>query len=244
MFEFIRFELDENSSGISFEENAYDFIKYVLFFSFCQKEVFRPKKTSIKFIINQLKGNLDLFLENDKNDKNDKDDKEKLKSSIQFDMSIKDLSKEELIKIINNISSNCLGTEKLKLNELKDNEKIDILIEVCKNHKQSQDKFQQISTYLKVINFLNKIKEEKEYSELNFKLCHDLYVSESNEKYLIIITNGSYLLINKTFEKYNEFYQEINNKKKYDKEIESNDFSFEYNSTEDKILSIITKKIQ
>ena len=240
LFEFIRFELDENSSGISFEENAYDFIKYVLFFSFCQKEVFRPKKTSIKFIINQLKGNLDLFLENDKNDK---DDKEKLKSSIQFDMSIKDLSKEELIKIINNISSNCLGTEKLKLNELKDNEKIDILIEVFNNyHKQSQDKFQQISTYLKVINFLNKIKEEKEYTELNFKLCHDLYISESNEKFLIIITNGSYLLINKTFEKYNEFYQEINNKKKYDKEIESNDFSFEYNSTEDKILSIITKK--
>ena len=49
-------------------------------------------------------------------------------------MSIKDLSKEELIKIINNISSNCLGTEKLKLNELKENEKIDILIEVCKNY--------------------------------------------------------------------------------------------------------------
>ena len=148
----------EMSNGNSYESNAIDFIKYVLFASSLEKDIIIPDQLKLEF-----------------NDKllNIADIKERksIKDSIKFDLVLKDLTKKELKEFLDILNNNIFLKEKLNLENYADNKKFDLLIEVAKNYFfQSQDKFFQLRSYtalIKILNFLDKHKALLDSEGLN-----------------------------------------------------------------------------
>lgn len=185
----LEFEKIEMSNGISYENNAIDFIKYALCYSFLKKEITIPGLVNMKFDDKLLEkagvANLKVT-----------------KDSVKFDLAIKDMSKEDMVKFFNRIKKNVFQKEKLDLDS-ESNHNFDLLIEVARNYfYQSQDKYAQINAYIlliKILNYLRDINEEDEnymeFKKLNEIICDKLKVNEKNEKILILITNGSYHLL-------------------------------------------------
>ena len=139
----------EMSNGNSYESNAIDFIKYVLFASSLEKDIIIPDQLKLEF-----------------NDKllNIADIKERksIKDSIKFDLVVKDLTKKELKEFLDILNNNIFLKEKLNLENYADNKKFDLLIEVAKNYFfQSQDKFFQLKSYTALIKILNFLDEHK-----------------------------------------------------------------------------------
>ena len=148
----------EISNGNSYESNAIDFIKYLLFASSLEKDIIIPDQLKLEF-----------------NDKllNIADIKERksIKDSIKFDLVVKDLTKKELKEFLDILNNNIFLKEKLNLENYADNKKFDLLIEVAKNYFfQSQDKFFQLRSYtalIKILNFLDKHKALLDSEALN-----------------------------------------------------------------------------
>ena len=134
--------------------------------------------------------------------------------------------------------------EKLNLDNEKENQNFDLLIEVVKDYfSLSQDKYSQITTYIALIKILNYLKDEKnriseELKNMNKDYCGKLKVNEDNEKIFILITNGSYNLLSQVI----KFSKVINFDEISKKEIvEDRDYSFDYKNNIDKTLSILIK---
>ena len=80
--------------------------------------------------------------------------------------------------------------------------------------------------------------ERLNYIKFNSNICRQLNISEENEKIFILLTNGSYHLLSQII----KFSQNNNYNTIKDKEIKQNEeFSFDYNNKEDKILSTMVK---
>jgi len=216
-------ETIEKSDGKSYEENSIDFIKYALLFSSLEKKVSNPEHLPLNFDDELLaKTNIN---------------KNNLQSSIKLDLVVNNLSKKELEEFITNLKNNIFLKEKLNLEKYSDEQNFDLLIEVAKNYfSQSQDKFQQLYSYIALIKVMNLMKCSND-DELKNKYkdnCNRLKVSENNEKIFILITDGSYHLLSQII-KFSE-------KNKYENieaqnDIEEKEYSFDYNDKVDKVLS-------
>ena len=164
-------------------------------------------------------------------------DKNNLKPSIKLDLVVNNLSKKELEELITNLKNNIFLKEKLNLEKYSDEQNFDLLIEVAKNYfSQSQDKFQQLYSYIALIKVMNLMKDSND-DELKKKYkdnCNRLKVSENNEKIFILITDGSYHLLSQII-KFSEKNKYENIKAQND--IEEKEYSFDYNDKVDKVLS-------
>ena len=118
-----------------------------------------------------------------------------------------------------------------------DEQNFDLLIGVAKNYfSQSQDKFQQLYSYIALIKVMNLMKDSND-DEMKKKYkdnCNRLKVSENNEKIFILITDGSYYLLSQII-KFSEKNKYENIKAQND--IEEKEYSFDYNDKVDKVLS-------
>ena len=216
-------ETIEKSDGKSYEENSIDFIKYALLFSSLEKKVSNPEHLPLNF--------------NDELLKKPEIDKNNLQPSIKLDLVVNNLSKKELEELITNLKNNIFLKEKLNLEKYANEQNFDLLIEVAKNYfSQSQDKFQQLYSYIALIKVMNLMKDSND-DELKKKYkdnCNRLKVSENNEKIFILITDGSYHLLSQII-KFSEKNKYENIKAQND--IEEKEYSFDYNDKVDKVLS-------
>ena len=216
-------EAMEKSDGKSYEENSIDFIKYALLFSSLEKKVANPEQLPLNF-------NDELLIKA-------KIDKNNLKPFIKLDLVVNNLSKKELEELITNLKNNIFLKEKLNLEKYANEQNFDLLIEVAKNYfSQSQDKFQQLYSYIALIKVMNLMKDSND-DDLKKKYkdnCNRLKVSENNEKIFILITDGSYHLLSQII-KFSEKNKYENIKAQND--IEEKEYSFDYNDKVDKVLS-------
>ena len=215
----------EKSKGNSYKENAIDFIKYALFFSALEKQI-------------TLLDELILNFENELLQKGDINP-DYLKDSIQLDLVVKNLSKKELEKFLDNLKNNIFLKEKLNLGKFEDTQNFDLLIDVEKNYfSQSQDKYSQLYSYIALIKIMNLIKNQNENDQKikdNYiNICNKLKVSENNEKIFVLITDGSYHLLSQIiqFSKKNK-YEDI----KAHNVIQEKESSFDYKEEVDNVLS-------
>ena len=216
-------ETIEKSDGKSYEENSINFIKYVLLFSSLEKKVSNPEHLPLNF--------------NDELLKKAEIDKNNLQPSIKLDLVVNNLSKKELEELITNLKNNIFLKEKLNLEKYANEQNFDLLIEVAKNYfSQSQDKFQQLYSYIALIKVMNLMKDsnDEELKKEYKNICDKLKVSENNEKIFILITDGSYHLLSQII-KFSEKNKYENIKAQND--IEEKEYSFDYNDKVDKVLS-------
>jgi len=142
-------ETIEKSDGKSYEENSIDFIKYALLFSSLEKKVSNPEHLPLNF--------------NDELLKKAEIDKNNLQPSIKLDLVVNNLSKKELEELITNLKNNIFLKGKLNLEKYSDEKNFDLLIEVAKNYfSQSQDKFQQLYSYIALIKVMNLMKDSND----------------------------------------------------------------------------------
>ena len=142
-------EAIEKSDGKSYEENSINFIKYALLFSSLEKKVSNPEHLPLNF-------NDELLIKA-------KIDKNNLKLFIKLDLVVNNLSKKELEELITNLKNNIFLKEKLNLEKYSDEQNFDLLIEVAKNYfSQSQDKFQQLYSYIALIKVMNLMKDSND----------------------------------------------------------------------------------
>ena len=226
----------ENSDGLAYERNATDFIKYALFFSFLEKEVEFPEKINLQFDERFLQM---VGIEKSK----------KMKENIQFDLVVKSLFKNDLESLIENLKSNIFLKEKMNLKNYSKDTRFDLLIEVARNYfMQSQDKYNQINTYLtliKIINYFKKLKNNGEISKeqtIQYNtIVTKLKINPEHEQIFILITNGSYHLLSQIISLYNE--KKFTEIKKEKVDLNKLEYSFDYkDETDRKLYNFIKEK--
>ena len=169
-------EAIEKSDGKSYEENSIDFIKYALLFSSLEKKVSNPEHLPLNFD--------DELLKKTNINKNN------LQSSIKLDLVVNNLSKKELEEFITNLKNNIFLKEKLNLEKYSDKQNFDLLIEVTKNYfSQSQDKFQQLYSYIALIKVMNLMKDSNDDELKKKNLISLLDIPIKNNKNKMIVKN-------------------------------------------------------
>jgi len=123
------------------------------------------------------------------------------------------------------------------LDKYSNDKNFDLLIEVARNYfSQSQDKYRQLYSYIALIKVMNLMKVSKDEGlKKKYKnICNKLKVSEDNEKIFILITDGSYHLLNQIIQfSKNNNYDDIEAQNVF----EEKEYSFDYNDKVDKVLS-------
>ena len=177
--------------------------------------------------------------------------------TFEIDMVINGLYLKELKLLINGYPNRFFFKEQLKLDEININQKINVISEISRDIiKEISKKINKEEKYIHIIKAFNKFRIEEILAIINdeYKKIIDSFLIEiDNENIFIIITNGSYLLlqfalklITSIFEKYKR--SDISDKeiKKFikieiEKEAKNKEFSLIYNIIQN--ISDISEKL-
>ena len=100
------------------------------------------------------------------------------------------LSKKELEELITNLKNNVFLKEKLNLDKYSNDKNFDLLIEVARNYfSQSQDKFQQLYSYIALIKVMNLMKDSNDDELKKKNLISLLDIPIKNNKNKMIVKN-------------------------------------------------------
>ena len=193
----INSDAEDILNGKDFESKIKSYLK--ILFDYCSEQDLKVESNpgnSISFIYKLYEKLIlkNVEIRNDKIRGNEKNC-----PSAEFDVLIKNVTKDTILNFIKKFEGNIVGCS--NINKLKENKSYQIIGEVAINIlHQSPDKIKQISKYIDIILINEILKKRKIENIQDIKKGFDtLNLNFDEEKILMIISNGSYIKLLKAY---------------------------------------------